>query len=151
MTDPVGGRGRIKATAGVLIVAALTFGSGCAGSDWIERTLVTVDVTGTWSGGMGGAGGVSPGGTIWFELEQLGSTVKGGVQYVGSLRGLGLPTTARPIEGTVTGDVFRFRQSDGTLEGELRVSGDEMTGQVWLAGLRPISLRRVDPSSRPPR
>jgi hypothetical protein len=140
----------MKVMARVLIVAALAFGSGCARSDWIERTLVTVDVTGTWSASVGGAGGANVGGTLWFELAQQGATVKGSMEYVG-LRGFGLPTTARPIQGTVTGDVFRFRQPDGTVEGELTVSGDEMTGQVWVGSLRPISLRRVDPSARPPR
>jgi hypothetical protein len=139
----------MKATAGVLIVAALAFGAGCARSDWIERTLVTVDVTGTWTGSVGGAGGPNVGGTLWFELEQQGSTVKGGMQYTG-LRGPGLPSESRPIDGTVTGDVFRFRQQYSNVEGELTVNGDEMTGQAWLQGtLRPISLRRVDPSSRP--
>jgi len=29
----------------------LALGSGCAKSDWIGRTLVTVDVTGTWRSG----------------------------------------------------------------------------------------------------
>jgi hypothetical protein len=133
------------------MLAVLICDSGCARSDWIERTLVTVDVTGTWSASVGGAGGANVGGTLWFDLEQHGATVKGDLQYVGGLRGFGLPTTPRAIEGTVTGDVFRFRQSDGAVEGELTVSGDEMSGQVWVGGLRPISLRRVDPSSRPPR
>ena len=34
--------------ARVILVAVLAFGSGCAKPDWIEQTLVTVDVTGTW-------------------------------------------------------------------------------------------------------
>jgi hypothetical protein len=134
----------MKTVAGVLIVAALAFGSGCARTDWIERTLVTVDVTGTWSGNVGGAG-VS--GTLWFELEQQGSTVKGFLQ----LNLPGYRTTPHPIDGTVAGDVFRFKVRARTEEGELTVSGDEMTGQVWITGIRSISLRRVDPSSRPPR
>src|SRR5215510_13089789 len=37
------------------IVTALVFGS-CAQKDWIDRTLVTVDVTGTWHGFGGEAG-----------------------------------------------------------------------------------------------
>jgi hypothetical protein len=47
----------MKVIARVLIVAALAFSSGCARTDWIERTLVTVDVTGTWFGRAGGGGG----------------------------------------------------------------------------------------------
>jgi hypothetical protein len=139
----------MKTIAGVLIVAALAFGAGCARTDWIGRTLVTVDVTGTWSGSVGGPGNRAMGGTLWFELEQQGSTVKGGMQYVGGVNPLLLPSTLRPIDGTVAGDVFRFKQQSG-IEGELTVSGDEMTGHAWtFEGLRPISLRRVDPSSRP--
>ena len=148
---------RMKAIAGALTVAALAFGAGCAKSDWIERTLVTVDVTGTWSGRVAAGTGALTGplGTFWFVLEQQGATVKGFVQYEGG----GSPALlagATPIEGTVTGDVFRFKSRISgpprTSEGELTVAGDEMSGQVWLGvGLRPLSLQRVDPSSRPPR
>ena len=38
----------MKAIVGVLIAATLAVGFGCARSDWIDRTLVTVDVTGIW-------------------------------------------------------------------------------------------------------
>lgn len=34
----------LRTIAGFLVLIVLTFGSGCAKSDWIERTLVTVDV-----------------------------------------------------------------------------------------------------------
>jgi len=34
--------------ARVILVTVLVFGSGCAKPDWIQQTLVTVDVTGTW-------------------------------------------------------------------------------------------------------
>ena len=128
----------------ILIAAALAFGSGCARSDWIERTLVTVDVTGTWYGRLR-AGVVSD---VWFELEQQGATVKGfmrfgGPGYVG--------VTSGPITGTVAGDVFHFKDTRGTVEGELTVSGDEMNGQAslpWSAS-RAVSLRRVESSSGP--
>jgi hypothetical protein len=137
----------MKTITGVLIVAALIFGSGCARSDWIERTLVTVDVTGTWYGSVGGAGG--PGGvSVWFELEQQGSTVKGSMKSDIATYG----ASTQQIDGTVAGDVFRFRQRNGNVVGEVTVSGDEMTGQGSFAGSsRSLSLRRVDPSSRPPR
>ena len=139
----------MKAIAGVLVVAALTFASGCARTDWIERTLVTVDVTGSWSGSVGGpGGGFNVSGTLWFELEQQGSTVKGSMQS--NVGAYGVPT--RLIDGTVAGDVFHFKQRNGTVVGELTVSGDEMTGQGSFSGSsRSLSLRRVDPSSRPPR
>ena len=146
----------------MLLLATLVCGAGCAKSDWIERTLVTVDVTGTWSGRVAAGAGAAPAGvglggppgTLWFVLEQEGATVKGLLQYEGG-GGSGLPANSALIDGTVTGDVFRFKlrtagRSGG--EGELTVTGDEMSGQVWLGGgLRPISLQRADPSSRPPR
>jgi hypothetical protein len=114
---------------GLLAVVTLAFGSGCAKQDWIDRTLVTVDVTGTWSGNivmMGAAGSRD----VVFQLEQTGSSVKGLVQVT---PGAGM----RPIEGTVAGDVFRFKDSRGNLEGELSVGGDEMNGTVSFFGQRP--------------
>jgi hypothetical protein len=133
----------------VLIASALVFGTGCAQKDWIDRTLVTVDVTGTWEGGMVGSGGGPGSSTVQFELEQQGSTVKGFTR--GYSRGVGCQgTDVGPIEGTVAGDVFRFRDLRGCIEGELTVSGDEMNGRTSSSfGIRPFSLRRVDPSSRP--
>jgi hypothetical protein len=140
----------VKTIAGVLILAALICGSGCARSDWIERTLVTVDVTGTWYGSI--PGGSNSTGDLWFDLEQQGSTVKGFMQLnlIGGARP-GYGSLPRPIDGTVAGDVFRFKEKAGAVEGELTVSGDEMTGQAWITGIRSISLRRVDPSSHPRR
>jgi hypothetical protein len=134
----------MKTIAGVLIAAALAFGSGCARSDWIERTLVTVDVTGTWYGNVGGSG-LSVRGVV-FELEQQGSTVKGFVRFTGAG---GPHVTSGPIDGTVAGDVFRFKDQRGGFEGEVTVSGDEMNGRASITGGREISLRRVDSSSRP--
>jgi hypothetical protein len=130
----------MKTIAGVLIAAALAFGFGCARSDWIDRTLVTVDVTGTWQGKFL-APGVTP--DIWFELEQQGSTVKG------FIRSSGPGSASGPIDGTVAGDVFRFKDKRGNLDGELTVSGDEMNGRASMGmGIRAISLRRVESFSR---
>jgi hypothetical protein len=131
----------MKIIAGMLIAAALAFGSGCARSDWIERTLVTVDVTGSWQGGLRGSGQTS---AVWLELEQQGSTVKGFIR----LSGLdAIVSYSGPIDGTVTGDVFRFRTTRPGMEGELTVSGDEMNGLASISESRAISLRRVEPSS----
>ena len=137
----------MRTITGLLLVTSLAFGSGCARSDWIDRTLVTVDVTGTWSGsiirgGTGGAGGVHD---VLFELKQEGSTVKGLVQVI--------PRGQAPvnIEGTVAGDVFRFKDARGSREGELTVSGDEMFGRMSIAGsVSQISLRRIDSGARSP-
>ena len=140
----------MKTIAGVLMLAALICDSGCARTDWIERTLVTVDVTGTWSGSVIGGGG-NTSGTLSFELEQQGSMVKGFMHFVSGGSNPGSPVRSRPIDGTVAGDVFRFRAQGSTWDGQLSVSGEEMTGQVSLGGAGTVTLRRVDPSTRPPR
>jgi len=126
----------------VLIAAALAFGLGCASTDWIDRTLVTVDVTGTWYGTLVGAGvGIRE---FFLELKQEGSRVTG---FMRISPGAGRPEGT--IEGTVAGDVFRFKQTIGSVEGEVTVSGDEMNGRASFGASLPISLRRVDSSSRP--
>ena len=140
-------------TIRLLIATTLLLGSGCARTDWIERTLVTEDVTGKWEGNVGGVPYASPGG-ILMELEQQGSTVKGFIRYGGATATSGGRVFGGPIEGAVTGDVFRFRDTRGNAEGELTISGDEMNGTASISGTRPISLRRVDsssPSATPPR
>jgi hypothetical protein len=136
----------MKFTARLLIAATLLFASGCAKTDWIDRTLVTVDVTGSWAGAADGMER-----DISLDLKQEGSAVKG------TMRGgtSGTPgSNVRPIAGTVAGDVFRFQSTRGDFAGELTGSGDEMNGTLTRAGgpggsPRPVSLRRVDPSSTP--
>ena len=69
-----------------------------------------------------------------------GSMVARGTMFGGGVSGA--------IEGTVSGDVFRFKQTSGTIwikEGEMTVSGDEMSGRLNNSI---ATLRRVD-SSRP--
>jgi len=141
-----------------LLATTLVFASGCAQQDWIDRTLVTEDVTGSWYGRI--AGPVGTGREVVFDLEQRASTVKGNVRFVGGgvTGGLGANRSQPgPIEGTVTGDVFRFRDPQSNLVGELKISGDEMTGQADIgSGTSPLILRRAAPpvfqeSSQPPR
>ena len=142
----------MKTIAGLLLATLLTMTAGCARTDWIDRTLVTVDVTGTWSGSMGGGPGAYPVPDLLLELEQQGSTVTGSVRFT--------PGGHAELNGTVAGDVSRFKglRAHGNasgIEGELTVSGDEMSGQIStpVLGGRPLSLRRVDPSrpASPPR
>jgi hypothetical protein len=133
----------MRAVSRVLIAGVLCFGSGCASTDWIDRTLVTVDVTGTWVGRMGGGGSRD----VVLELEQKGSIVKG---LVKSPSAGGTGVSAGSIDGTVAGDVFRFRNSRGSFEAELTVSGEEMDGRASYFGTnRPISLRRADSAAGP--
>ena len=131
----------------LLLATGLVLGGfGCAKTDWIDRTLVTVDVTGTWYGyGTSSAttsGGMSGNVEIWLELEQEGSRVKGSYRQKPDQSS----NVSGPIEGTVSGDVFRYRLVRGSSDIELTVSGDEMNGQT---SDRRFSLRRIDSSSLP--
>ena len=136
----------MKILARLFLATLLAVTTGCAQKDWIDRTLVTVDVTGTWAGtmmaaGSGGAGGARD---VVLELEQRGSTVKGTMRVT--------PRGAAPdtLQGTVAGDVFRFKDPRAVWEGELTVSGEEMAGPVRTGGISGlITLRRADPSSLP--
>jgi hypothetical protein len=132
----------------VLVAATLVFGLGCAKTDWIDRTLLTETVAGAWTGSM-----VTPGGQpmisqeVRLELQQKGPKVIGSFRgtYGADLRG------SLPLEGSVAGDVFTFKDERGSISGELTVSGDEMRGRGIVGSNRPVtfSLRRVDDASPP--
>jgi hypothetical protein len=106
---------------GLLMAAVLALGSGCTTrSDWIERTLVTVDVTGSWQGSSSGreADERSRWTAFSLDLQQQGPKV------IGSGRAFGGPDdlwrrlrTGTAIEGTIAGDVFR------SVTGTLAASG----------------------------
>ena len=125
----------------MLVAAALTCGWGCVKPDWIQQTLVTADVTGTWRSISGGL--------LELTLEQQGSKVDG------SMRLTGLPGVSNllgPVDGTVSGDTFRFTARSGMIVmGEFTASGDEMIGQVRgigqaaFGGPVQYTLRRVSP------
>ena len=127
-----------------MVALALT---GCAKPDWIQQTLVTVDVTGTWQ--------TTEGGLIELLLLQEGPKVRGFMRMEGTL-GNSRAQIRGPIEGSVTGDVFSFKQanvSDVRSEVEMLVSGDEMSGDIRRFAISPsnrprVLLRRTD-SSRP--
>jgi len=137
----------MNAIASVILVAVLVFGSGCARKDWIEQTLVTVDVTGVWIGSVG-VGNVAR--EIRLELEQQGPKVTGYVRRLGAGMGAYPLQLEGPLEGTVGGDVFSFRLTNAAGEGTMTVSGDEMKGYVSVGGRVPISMRRVESSSASP-
>ena len=125
----------------VLTIAAMVLGSSCAKPDWIQQTLVTVDVTGTWANSNG---------NVTLKLAQEGAKVSGSM----NIRGAAVfGNISGAIEGTVSGDVFRFKQTSGTpwlQESEMTVSGDEMSGRLNAPVFSSVvtTLRRVD-SSRP--
>ncbi len=116
--------------------------SGCATPpDWIERTLVTVDVTGTWSGTIA-AGGTTA--EILIDLKQEGPKVEGSVRWKGFAFTTNVGDLPGLVEGTVSGDRFEFRRTNGNLRGDVIVSGDEMTGHAHVkSGPASIVLRRV--------
>jgi hypothetical protein len=130
----------MKTIAWVIFVVALAFGSGCAHSDWIERTLFTVDVTGVWYGELR---------TPVHHMELSIDLKQEGPKVEGSLWGKGfVPTLLRdvpgPVEGTVSGKGFEFRRRNGPLRADMTVSGDEMTGQADTGfGPGQVFLRRV--------
>ncbi len=124
------------------LLALLILVSGCARPDWIQRTLVTVDVTGTWEG----AATRTSHGAFHLSLEQQGSQVKGLIRNFGG----GCANVTGPIEGTVAGDVFRFKQANAPITGQMTVNGDEMSGAGSAAcGNFQLTLRRVNASSSP--
>jgi hypothetical protein len=137
---------RIRTTACLLLAASVALASGCADKDWIDRTLVTVDVTGTWKGDLvgPGRGATGSGGPISLDLKQIGARV------TGHLRAPEYMVLSGPITGEVAGDVFSFRR--GSLSGELTVNGDEMNGTAVGAAPYRVSLKRDDapPSSTSP-
>jgi hypothetical protein len=52
-----------------------------------------------------------------------------------------------PIEGSVAGDVFSFKQTNGPIAGEMAISGDEMTGYMVVGYRIPVSFQRVGSSA----
>ena len=112
----------MRTMRGLLACVLVLAGSGCAQKgDWIEGTLVTVDVSGVWRGRTDpttSAGGLSM--EAELTAEQRGPKVTG----VLVLRGERID-----IEGTVRGDVFSFAGPSRRMKAELTVRGDEMSGQ----------------------
>jgi len=129
-----------KFTRWVLVAAMLALVSGCAKPDWIQQTLVTVDVTGVWKG----TGVRSPSGPleVQLELEQHGPKVTGNILLTGYAAQSQVARSGR-VEGAVEGDVFRFHQTEGTVLGEMTVAGDEMTGSITASTTYQVGLHRA--------
>jgi hypothetical protein len=126
-----------------LMATMLAAGSGCAKPDWIDRTLVTVDVNGTWHGyTLSRSGGASIVPEMWLDLRQEGPKARGRMRTVG----YGVRDWT-PVEGTVAGDVLTFKGAD--VSGELTVHGDQMDGHVSMGSNVEMSLQRMGPSSPP--
>src|SRR5262245_66553084 len=108
--------------ARLLLAISLAICLGCAKQDWIDRTLVTVDVTGAWSGELlsrGGAGGMAQRSTVSLTLDQKGSRVTGAFEVVATEFALFSSLGARRsggVEGTVAGGALMISVSNGVLE-----------------------------------
>ena len=114
------------------LVSALACGAGCASRpDWIEQTLVTVDVTGQWTGKWVGPTG---GGDFRMTLEQTGPKATGNVELIGVADSY---NWNGPIAGTVKGDVLSFTRWDTRIQGEVTVAENEMSGSVTFT---PVSV-----------
>ena len=128
------------------LLALLIVVSGCARPDWIQRTLVTVDVTGTWEGSSANTG------AFLLSLEQQGAQVKGSMRVSGGSKCWDV-SIAGPIQGTVAGDVLEltFKQANAAFSGHMTVTGDEMSGggSGGRCGPFTLTLRRVTASSSP--
>ena len=126
--------------ARVLLGISVVFLMGCAQKDWIDRTLVTENVTGAWTGSFGEGNSYR---ALRLDLRQEGTKVSGvATMLLGGNYGGG---DTSPLEGSVAGDVFTFKMLRGTASGELTVSGDDMSGHIsWIYGNRRVSLHRVD-------
>jgi hypothetical protein len=117
-------RTAMKALIGVLLATVAT-GSGCAKTDWIDRTLVTVDMTGRWTGKWFGASGVGGGGDFGMTIQQTGPKATGNVEMNGVADSY---NWNGDIVGTVKGDVLSFGRRG--IQGEVTVAEDEMSGTV---------------------
>ena len=49
-----------------------------------------------------------------------------------------------PLEGTIQGDVFNFKMTNGGVTGELTVNGEEMQGYATTGGRTQMYLRRIN-------
>jgi hypothetical protein len=115
----------MKARRCLQVCLVLLIASGCARSDWIEGTLVTVDVSGRWTGTWTGSGTA---GDFEMTLRQTGPKASGNI----NLPGAHVNEFSGPILGAISGDVLSFSRPDGRLRGEVRVAVDEMSGTVTL-------------------
>jgi hypothetical protein len=116
------------------ICMILLFAAGCARADWIENTLVTVDVTGVWSGTYASSAGTS--GAVELVLKQVGANVTGTI----TMKGLGFGSIGLAenvaIQGVVNGDVIRFNATATLNNYDLVVNGEQMLGSFYLRSNR---------------
>ena len=117
-------RGIVWMMGGLLVSGAL----GCTRSDWIQSTLVTADVSGEWQGNLTKQSASYGPSLIQLNLHQSGPKVTGTFSFGPGPTASPSSTTNLPLEGTVSGDVFSFRNLNGSVTADLQVDGDAMKG-----------------------
>jgi hypothetical protein len=65
----------MKTFADLHLATLLMMTAGCARKDWIDRTLITVDVTWTWTGSFAAPGG---GGSAGLPIPSSSSRIGSG-------------------------------------------------------------------------
>src|SRR5262245_35299743 len=150
--------------ARLLLAISLAICLGCAKQDWIDRTLVTVDVTGEWDGRLimpeaswSGdfvcdrpiATEASPSGNVVLVLQQQGGKVTGEISNLSA--GSVTSTGSTSIQGTVEAAMLGLHDvSRRTFRSILQVNGDEITGLgVWFDVVYEVSLHRQSIGSPP--
>src|SRR5215470_15953868 len=106
-----------------LLAMALTATAGCAQKDWIDRTVVTENVTGAWAGSMGAMD------DLRFDLKQEGARVAGSFRTGGRSASL-IGASSGALERSVAGYVFTLRDALGMFQLEETVSSEEMEGKM---------------------
>src|SRR5215467_14763443 len=86
-------------SARLALALLLTASLGCVQKDWIDRTLVTENVTGAWTGSVGESNSYRE---VRLDLKQEGTKVTGLATVSIS------PGSPFPLQGSVAGDVFSF-------------------------------------------
>src|SRR5215813_6048265 len=117
-----GGRLIAWAVAGLVLSASFA----CARSDWIQSTLVTVEVSGEWQGNITRPAGAYGPGLIYLSLRQSGPKVTGTFSLSPG------PNKDVPLEGTISGDVLRFQGRGGLVTAELQVTGTSAAGPIRI-------------------
>lgn len=121
-------RGIAWMMVGLLVSGAL----GCVRPDWIQSTLVTVDVSGEWQGNVTKPTASYGPSLIQLNLQQSGPKVTGTFSFSPGPSTSPGPTKDVPLEGTISGDVLSFRNFNGSVTAELQVNGDTMKGAGTL-------------------
>jgi hypothetical protein len=120
-----------------LSLAVLVLG-GCASKPSVPPGVLDLSGVweGTWNGGEVGRG------RITLKLEQLGTRVSGDLKMSGATA---ISATDGPIKGVVTDTTFSFEQPGGLMEGEMAITGEQMSGDATGRIRATLRLRRQPP------